>query len=122
MSRTVATAPASLRHESASTASCFAARCREFVIFRLTVVVAHSPFRSQPAASFEAVQGRIERPLLYLHDVLRNLLQPLGNRPTVQRLERNGLQYQKIERPLRQLNARLVGQFSCSPFTSTRKG
>src|SRR4029453_2908859 len=56
---------------------------RETVKFGVAAGFRGLPFGFQPAAGFEAMQRRIERTLLHLQNVLRDLLQPLGDRVAV---------------------------------------
>ena len=56
-----------------------------------------APLRRDPALMLEPVQRRIERPLLDAQQLVGNLLDALGDRPAVHRLERDGAQDQEIE-------------------------
>jgi hypothetical protein len=50
--------------------------------------------------AFEPVQGGVERALLHLQRFFGDLLDALGDRPTVFGLERNRLENQQIQRAL----------------------
>ena len=56
---------------------------------RAPVVLRCAPVGGDPALLFEALEGGIERALLYLQNLLRELPDPLGDRPAMQRLERD---------------------------------
>ena len=53
-----------------------------------------------PALIFKPVQRGVERALLDLQDIVRNLLDPFGDRPTVHWPGREGLKDEEIEGPL----------------------
>src|SRR5262245_58904274 len=59
--------------------------------------------RFDPALLFQPVQRRVERTLLYVEHFARDLLDPLGDRPAVQRLGRYRFQNQEIQSPLDQI-------------------
>ena len=50
------------------------------------------------------MQGRIKRPLLYLKNVTRHLLNALGNGPTVLRTKRERSQDKEVESTLRKVD------------------
>src|SRR5262245_11422578 len=75
---------------------------RQLVVLRAAVVVREIPLRLDPTAPLEAVQRRIQRSLIDLQRVFRDLLDPLGDRPSVLRIESYGVVGQEVERPLRQ--------------------
>jgi len=52
---------------------------------------------------FQALQRRVQRSLLDLEDVIRELTDPLRDRPAVQRLERDGLEDQQIDGALNEI-------------------
>src|SRR5215467_1446968 len=78
-------------------------RRRQRIKLRLPSRFRLFPLGLDPPALFEAVQGRIERSLLYLQHFAGNLLDPLGDRPAVLRLQGNGLQDQQVQSPLHQI-------------------
>ena len=61
------------------------------------------PLGFDPRFLFETVQGRVERALLDLKHLARNLLNAFGNRPAVFRFERDSFQDEKVERSLDQI-------------------
>src|SRR5438270_2497491 len=73
---------------------------RQLVELCLPVVFRRSPLRVDPAAILEAVERRIERALIDLQHVARDLLDPLRDAPAVHRLERERLENQHVERAL----------------------
>src|ERR1700687_1776246 len=83
----------------------FAPSRSQLVVLGAAVVLGGAPVGLDPAASLKAMQGRIERALLNLHDVTRNLLQALGNGPAVARAESESFQNEEIESALRKLDA-----------------
>ena len=70
------------------------------------------------------MQRRIERTLIDLERTLRDLLNPLGYRPAMLRLERDRFQNQQVQRPLRQDPSSLPFRFdrSIGELVSKRKG
>src|SRR6185437_6985035 len=77
----------------------------EFVIAGAAVVLADGPLGTQPAAALQTMQGRIQRALLHLDGIARDLLQTFRNGPAVQRLEGERLQNEQIESSLGQFQA-----------------
>src|SRR5262245_46540040 len=59
--------------------------------------------RFNPPLLLETMQSGIKRALGNLQDVAAHLLNPLGDRPPVPRLERDGLQNEKVESALNQI-------------------
>ena len=49
------------------------------------------------------MEGRVKRALRNLEDVMAHLLNALGNRPAVARLERERLQDEKVQGPLNEV-------------------
>src|SRR5438477_12971302 len=83
-----------------------ASRARQRVKLRLAVILRSAPFGSNPAALLEPQQGRIERALVELEQVFRNLLDTLGDTIAVQRAYGvKGLQNNEVERALQNLSA-----------------
>src|SRR6185369_11311526 len=78
-------------------------RSRQRVEPRGTPGFRFAPFGPEPPLRLQAVQRRVERPLLNQQHVVRDLLDPLGNRPTVFRLERHDFQNQEIEGALNEI-------------------
>src|SRR5262249_38711387 len=87
---------------------------RELVVLRAAVVIGRGPPGFDPAPPFEAVQRRVERSLAHFQDGAGDPVQPLCNRPAVLWLERDGLQYQQVERALRQVHAVGHGRSLCA--------
>src|SRR5262245_37341289 len=83
-----------------------------------TIVVGHPPRGRDPTVTFQTLQGRIQRALLQLEDIVRQLLDPLGDGPSVQRLQRNGLEYQEIHGALHEVD-RLA--HSVTPYDSRQE-
>src|SRR5262245_40911497 len=65
-----------------------------------------TPLRFQPTFLFEAVKGRIQRALIDLHGLSRNLPQPLRDGVAMRRLQRQNLKNQHVERALRDWKSR----------------
>src|SRR5687768_13689008 len=63
-------------------------RARELVVTGPTVLIRGPPLAVDPPLLFEPLQRRIQRPLPHPQRVVRHLLQPLRDRPTVQRPQR----------------------------------
>src|SRR5438309_4233888 len=90
-----------------------ASSARQRVKLRLAVILRSAPFRNNPAALLEPQQGRIERALVELEQVFRNLLDTLGNAVAVQRAHSmQGLQDNEVERALQNFSARRSHVFS----------
>src|SRR5206468_3148592 len=70
---------------------------RQRVILRLATIVGLAPFRLDQSLMFEAVQRRIQRPLLDLELVAGNLLDAQQYAVAVKRSEGDRLQDQKVE-------------------------
>src|SRR5262245_61506806 len=82
-----------------------ASSARQLVVLRAAVVVGGGLPGLDPASPLEAVQRWVERSLAHCQDGARYLVQPLRNRAAVLRLERDGLEDEEVERPLRQVQA-----------------
>src|SRR4029077_15699572 len=67
-----------------------------------------SPLGFDPAAVFEAMKGWIQRALVYLQDILRDLLDALGDGPSMHSSGSEGSQNQKIKRALQQIESGFV--------------
>src|SRR6476469_3793750 len=80
---------------------------RQLIEFRPAVVLGGAPFRLYPPTALEPMERRIERPLLDSQRVAGELLNALGNRPSVLGTEADGLQDQQIKRALRKIHAPL---------------
>ena len=76
---------------------------REAIVFCPAVVVGHAPLSLNPILLLEAVERRIERSLIDLKHILRNMLDTLRDTPAVHRTESQGLQNQEIQGPLQQI-------------------
>src|SRR5215469_13823908 len=77
---------------------------RELVVFRAPVIVRCSPVRFDPTTALQTMQGRIKRPLLYLKNVTRHLLNAFGNSPTVLRTKCERTQDEEVESTLRKVD------------------
>src|SRR6187549_3405176 len=82
----------------------FPAGAREVVVLRLPVVVRRAPLGLDEATTLEAVQCRIERTLWDLQRGSRDLVQSLGDCPTMHCLKRQCLQDEQVERALGEIN------------------
>src|SRR6266849_5335883 len=78
---------------------------REFVIFRAPVVLRCPPARFDPATALQPVQRGVQRTLLNLQCIARNLLDSLGDGPAMLRFERQRSQDQQVQGALRQVDA-----------------
>src|SRR3954470_23239721 len=67
------------------------------VVLRAAIVVGRSPFSGHPAALLEALEDRIERALVDVERVARELLDALADSPAVHRLEGQGLEHEHLE-------------------------
>src|SRR5580765_2829442 len=71
---------------------------RQPVIFRPPPELRHFPLGFDPAAMLEPVQGRVQRTLVDLEHVLGNVLDSLGDRPTMERIPLQRAEDQQIQR------------------------
>jgi hypothetical protein len=76
---------------------------RQAVVLRLPVVVGGVPLGVDPPLLLEAVQRRVERPLVHAQHITRDLLDALRDAPPMHRLERERLQDQHVQRALQQI-------------------
>src|SRR5207247_7456787 len=79
-----------------------AARAAQLVVLRLAIVVGVAPFGSEPALSLETMQGGVERPFLDQQIGVRDRLDPFGDRVSVSRSPRHGLENEHVERAAEQ--------------------
>src|SRR5207245_1424720 len=84
-------------------------RCRETIVFRLALVFRLTPFARDPALVFQAIQRRIQRALLNLQAILRNLLDAQEDAVTMQRPEGNGLEDQHVQSALQKVELLVHG-------------
>ena len=94
----------------------FASGARERIVPGATIVLAGAPLGLNPALLFEAVESGVERALLDLEDVAGNLLDALGDPPSMHGFEGNGFQDEQVKGALQQIHG--VGQGN-SPRYST---
>src|SRR3954462_2409722 len=80
-----------------------AARRGEVVILGAAAQLRNFPLGLDPALVLETMEGRIERALVDLQDVSRNLLDALGDGPAVQGILLQRAQDQQIERAGQQI-------------------
>ena len=73
------------------------------VVPGLSIVLGGTPERRDPAAILEAVQCRVERPVLDLQDVLGAAFDRVSNRMPVPRTKNECLEHQHVERALEHL-------------------
>src|SRR5262249_35168563 len=77
------------------------AGARQRVELGAAIVLGRAPLRLDPAAPLQPVERRIQRSLLDAKRILRDLLNPIGDRPAVLRLEGERFENQEVERALR---------------------
>src|SRR5580765_5531462 len=87
------------------------------VIACAAVVLGELPLGSNQALPLETVERRIERALPELQNALGPLLDPLGDAPSVHRLELQGLQHEHVEGALEEVSA----ISHASPFDRRKK-
>src|SRR4029079_14282529 len=75
----------------------------ELIELGLAVVLGIAPFRLDQPLLLQPVQRRIERSLVHLQHVLRELLDPLGDSPSMHRVTGERAQDQEIQRALKQV-------------------
>src|SRR5438128_89883 len=90
----------SARLEGISRLQLFAPRPRQPVVIRATIVFELNPLRSNPALSLHAVQRGIDSAVSLRQRVVRELVNPLGNRETVHGLARERLEDEHVQRPM----------------------
>src|SRR5689334_8650065 len=90
----------------------FAPFSRDPVIARLPIVLAHAPLGANPAAAQHRLQRRIERPLVHVEDVARDLAEPEREPPAVHRLFAEQLESEHFEGPAHDFGARSESGFS----------
>src|SRR5437868_4113661 len=73
---------------------------REMVELRLAIVLRCPPLGGDPASILEAMQRGVERALVHLQDIARDLLNPLGYPPAVHGLKGERFQDEHVERAL----------------------
>src|SRR5262245_52356422 len=76
---------------------------RQSIEARAAVVLGRAPVGGDPALAFEALQSGVERALLDLQDLVRQLADALRNRPAVQRLERDRFHDQQVDGALNEV-------------------
>src|SRR6202162_3048328 len=69
------------------------------------VVLRGAPLRADPPLRFQAVERRVQRPLVDLEDILGELLDPLGDPPSVHRRCPQRLQDENVESPLEEVGS-----------------
>ena len=95
-----------------------ASRLGEFVILGAAIVFRSTPLRFDPAAALESMECRVEGALRNLQRCPRHLVQTLGDRPSMHRLERERLEDEEIQCSLRKVE--LVVTHGGSLCASTR--
>src|SRR5262245_62169397 len=76
---------------------------RQSIEARAPIVLGRAPVSGDPALFLEPLQRRIERTLLHLQDLVRELSNPLRDRPAMQRFERDRLEDEKVDGALDQV-------------------
>ena len=74
------------------------AGARDDVVLRPAIVVGCAPLGGNPAALLEALEHRVERALVDVKRVARELLDALTDAPAVHRLQGQGLEHEHLER------------------------
>ena len=87
----------------------FASRGGKPVIARLSIVLRRAPKGGDPGAIFQAVERRIERPVLYLENVFRAVLDGVSDGMPVSRSGYESLQDEQVERALQHLALQRIG-------------
>src|SRR5919109_5465613 len=78
------------------------------VVARAAVVLARPPFRANPAAAQHRLEGGVDRALIDVEDVARDLAQPEREAPAVHRLDGQQLEGEHLERATEPFRARVV--------------
>src|SRR5437867_7695 len=65
--------------------------------------LARFPVRADPAGQLQLVKRGIKRPIAHLQLLAGYLLEPLTDRPSVLRFERNDLEEQQVQRSLHEV-------------------
>jgi hypothetical protein len=79
-------------------------RLGQAVLFRAPILFRHSPGGFDQALILQAVKCRIERSLLNLQHLARQLADASRNRPSVQRFGAKRFENQEIKRPLHEVD------------------
>ena len=95
---------------------------RELVVLCAPIVLRHAPLGLDPAAAFEPVQRRVQRAGLDVELVARDLADPRGYSPSMQRRERQRLENEEIEGALWQFESRVGHAFPCGFYGKTYAG
>lgn len=94
----------------------FATVAGEAVELGLAASLAFGPFGCNPPLLLQAVEGRIERALLYLQNLFRYLLYALSDSPSVLRLGGEGAEDEKVECALNEIvglsHAKIIYNYS----------
>jgi hypothetical protein len=69
----------------------------------LTTCVGFVPLRAYPSLLLKPVKCGIKRPLLHLQNLIRDLLNALGDGPTMLRFERDRLENKQVESALHEI-------------------
>ena len=102
-------ARASLSHRLVSISSCLRPLGGQAIELGAAVVLRRAVLERNPSSLDQAVQRRIQRPLLHLQHIVRALLDRFGDGVAVRRSEPQGPQNQQVQRALQQLDA-IVGR------------
>src|SRR5690349_9107960 len=80
-------------------------RRRQLVELRPPTLRRRSPLRCHPPTILQPIQRWVERPLIHLQHVTRQLADPLRNPPPVQRRHEETLEDQQVQRSLKKIGA-----------------
>ena len=75
----------------------FAARLSQGVVLGAPIIIAHGPFRANPAVLFEFVKRGIQGALTNLQYFTGHLMDALRNGPAVHGLQSNSFQNEEVE-------------------------
>jgi hypothetical protein len=75
----------------------------ESVELGLATGFAFSPLRLDPSLLLKTMQGGVERTLLYLENFAGDLLNPLGDGPSMQRFEKERFEDEEVEGSLNEI-------------------
>ena len=88
---------------SSSAEALFAARRGQFVVARPAIVIGHAPLRLDPTLRFQTIERGIKRTLFNVQNILRHLLNAIGDREPVPRIMLERLQDQHVERAVNEV-------------------
>jgi hypothetical protein len=90
----------------------FSACRRQPIVPGFAIVLGCTPEGSNPFAVFKAMQCRVKRPMLYLKDIVRSVLDGIRDGVAVRRPQHQGLQDEQIKSSLKNFTLQRL----CSAF------